>query len=190
MGGTLSFYPARNRKSSTSLAASRQRPFTFETRAEHPKARDRRSSAFLRNPLASHSGIAAIAATLHDPARALSVTILLPISSIQASTPYDLSSLFSPTGSFHNQPLRRNRRLLFDGVDIGDAYLEVEQEKPTLLKVDKKYYELGYTSTARSKGRTDCMVQQVAEDCSTEVTRWFAGRSRRQASSPCRTRMT
>ena len=62
----------------------------------------------------------------------------------------DIASLFSPTGVASTVKLlsamfvSSNDRIL-GSIDVGDAYLMVEQEEPTVVEVDGKYYELGFT---------------------------------------------
>ena len=45
-------------------------------------------------------------------------------------------------------------------IDVGDAYLMVEQEEPTVVEVDGAYYELGFTLSG-SEDWIKRMVQQV-----------------------------
>ena len=67
--------------------------------------------------------------------------------------------LLSPiAASLYNQPLPSlivaAEGCFLGGIDIGDAFLQVEQEKPTVLKVDRKYHELGYTLPGQGRGTT------------------------------------
>ena len=62
----------------------------------------------------------------------------------------DIATLFFPTGVASTVKLlsamfvSSNDHIL-GSIDVGDAYLMVEQEKPTVVEVDGKYYELGFT---------------------------------------------
>ena len=72
-------------------------------------------------------------------------------------TDYDLAALFSPTGVASTVKLLSALFVSTDhyslgSVDIGDAYLQVEQDEPTLVEVDGEWYELGYTLP----GSTSC----------------------------------
>ena len=63
---------------------------------------------------------------------------------------YDIASLFSPTGVASTVKLLSGLFVSSDGytlgsIDVGDAYLMMEQEEPTVVEVDGKYYELGFT---------------------------------------------
>ena len=79
-------------------------------------------------------------------------------------TDYDLAALFSPTGVASTvKPLSAlfvsTDSYCLGSVDIGDAYLQVEQDEPTIVEVDGEYYELGYTlpgQRARSSGSANC----------------------------------
>ena len=62
----------------------------------------------------------------------------------------DIASLFSPTGVASTVKLLSAMFVSSNGhvlgsIDVGDAYLMVEQEEPTVVEVDGKYYELGFT---------------------------------------------
>ena len=62
----------------------------------------------------------------------------------------DIASLFSPTGVASTVKLLSALFTSSEGyslgsIDVGDAYLMVEQEEPTGLEVDGEYYELGFT---------------------------------------------
>ena len=63
-------------------------------------------------------------------------------------TDYDLAALFSPTGVASTVKLLSALFVSTDSyslgsIDIGDAYLQVEQDEPTIVEVDGKWYELG-----------------------------------------------
>ena len=65
-------------------------------------------------------------------------------------TDYDLAALFSPTGVASTVKLLSALFVSTDNyclgsIDIGDAYLPVEQDGPTIVEVDGEWYELGYT---------------------------------------------
>ena len=62
----------------------------------------------------------------------------------------DIASLFSPTGVASTVKLLSALCTSSEGyslgsIDVGDAYLMVEQAEPTVVKVDGEYYELGFT---------------------------------------------
>ena len=58
-----------------------------------------------------------------------------------ASTVKLLSALFVPTANH-----------CLGSIEIGDAYLPVEQDEPTIVEVDGEYYELGYTLPGQRAG--------------------------------------
>lgn len=67
---------------------------------------------------------------------------------------YDIASLFSPTGVASTVKLLSGLFVSSDGytlggIDVGDAYLMVEQEEPTVVEVDGKYYDWGSHSQDR-----------------------------------------
>ena len=77
----------------------------------------------------------------------------------------DIASLFSPTGVASTVKLlsalfSSSEGYSLGSIDVGDAYLMVEQEEPTVVEVDGEYYELGFY-IARSKDWIKRMVQQV-----------------------------
>ena len=61
----------------------------------------------------------------------------------------DIASLFSPTGVSTVKLLSvlftSSEGYSLGSIDVGDAYLMVEQEEPTVVEVDGAYYELGFT---------------------------------------------
>ena len=62
----------------------------------------------------------------------------------------DIATLFSPTGVASTVKLLSamfvsSKDHILGSIDVGDAYLMVEQEEPTVVEVDGKYYELGFT---------------------------------------------
>ena len=62
----------------------------------------------------------------------------------------DIASLFSPTGVASTVKLlsalfSSSEGYSLGSIDVGDAYLMVEQEEPTVVEVDGEYYELGFT---------------------------------------------
>ena len=62
----------------------------------------------------------------------------------------DIASLFSPTGVASTVKLLSALFTSSEGyslgsIDVGDAYLMVEQEETTVVEVDGEYYELGFT---------------------------------------------
>ena len=70
---------------------------------------------------------------------------------------YDVASLFSPTGVASTVKLLSGMFVSPDGyslgsIDVGDAYLMVEQEEPTVVEVDGKYYVLGFTLAGQTIG--------------------------------------
>ena len=72
-------------------------------------------------------------------------------------TDYDLAALFSPTGVASTVKLLSALFVSTDSyslgsIDIGDAYLQVEQDEPTIVEVDGKWYELGYTLPGQRTG--------------------------------------
>ena len=72
-------------------------------------------------------------------------------------TDYDLAALFSPTGVVSTVKLLSALFVSTDhyslgSVDIGDAYLQKEQDEPTIVEVDGKWYELGYTRPGQRTG--------------------------------------
>ena len=72
-------------------------------------------------------------------------------------TDYDLSALFSPTGVASTVKLLSalfvsTDNCCFGSIDTGDAYLQVEQDEPTVVEVDGEYYELGYTLPGQRTG--------------------------------------
>ena len=72
-------------------------------------------------------------------------------------TDYDLSALFSPTGVASTVKLLSALFVSTDNyclgsIDIEDAHLQVEQDEPTIVEVDGKYYELGYTLPSQRTG--------------------------------------
>ena len=72
-------------------------------------------------------------------------------------TDYDLAALFSPTGVASTVKLLSALFVSTDhyslgSVDIGDAYLQVEQDEPTIVEVDGEWYELGYTLPGQRTG--------------------------------------
>ena len=72
-------------------------------------------------------------------------------------TDYDLAALFSPTGVASTVKLLSALFVSTDSyslgsIDIGDAYLQVEQDEPTIVEVDGKSYELGYTLPGQRTG--------------------------------------
>ena len=72
-------------------------------------------------------------------------------------TDYDLAALFSPTGVASTVKLLSALFVSTDhyslgSVDIGDAYLQVEQDEPTIVEVDGEWYELGYTLPGQRAG--------------------------------------
>ena len=72
-------------------------------------------------------------------------------------TDYDLAALFSPTGVASTVKLLSALFVSTDhyslgSVDIGDAYLHVEQDEPTIVEVDGEWYELGYTLPGQRTG--------------------------------------
>ena len=84
-------------------------------------------------------------------------------------TDYDLAALFSPTGVASTVKLLSALFVSTDhyclgSVDIGDAYLQVEQDEPTIVEVDGKWYELGYTLPGQRTGSSACVVQQIARN--------------------------
>ena len=63
---------------------------------------------------------------------------------------YDIASLFSPTGVASTVKLLSGLFVSSYGytlgsIDVGDAYIMVEQDEPTVVEVDSRYYQLGYT---------------------------------------------
>ena len=72
-------------------------------------------------------------------------------------TDYDLAALFSPTGVASTVKLLSalfvsTANHCLGSIDIGDAYLQVEQDEPTIVEVDGEYYELGYTLPGQCAG--------------------------------------
>ena len=72
-------------------------------------------------------------------------------------TDYELAALFSPTGVASTVKLLSALFVSTDSyslgsIDIGDAYLQVEQDEPTIVEVDGKWYELGYTLPGQRTG--------------------------------------
>ena len=72
-------------------------------------------------------------------------------------TDYDLAALFSPTGVASTVKLLSALFVSTDhyslgSVDIGDAYLQVEQDESTIVEVDGEWYELGYTLPGQRTG--------------------------------------
>ena len=72
-------------------------------------------------------------------------------------TDYDLAALFSPTGVAWTVKLLSALFVSTDhyslgSIDIGDAYLQVEQDEPTIVEVDGSRYELGYTLPGQRTG--------------------------------------
>ena len=72
-------------------------------------------------------------------------------------TDYELAALFSPTGVASTVKLLSALFVSTDhyslgSVDIGDAYLQVEQDEPTIVEVDGEWYELGYTLPGQRTG--------------------------------------
>ena len=69
----------------------------------------------------------------------------------------DIATLFSPTGVASTVKLlsamfvSSNDHIL-GSIDVGDAYLMVEQDEPTVVEVDGKYYELGFTLPGQRVG--------------------------------------
>eukprot|EP00439_Symbiodinium_sp_Y106_P043658 s5691_g5.t1 len=66
----------------------------------------------------------------------------------------DIASLFSPTGVTSTVKLLSALFTSSEGyslgsIDVGDAYLMVEQEEPTVVEVDGEYYELGILNKLR-----------------------------------------
>ena len=62
----------------------------------------------------------------------------------------DIASLFSPTGVASTVKLlsalfSSSEGYSLGSIDVGDAYLMVEQKEPTVVEVDGEYYELGFT---------------------------------------------
>ena len=62
----------------------------------------------------------------------------------------EIASLFSPTGVASTVKLlsalfSSSEGYSLGSIDVGDAYLMVEQEEPTVVEVDGEYYELGFT---------------------------------------------
>ena len=63
---------------------------------------------------------------------------------------YDIASLFSPTGVASTVKLLSglfvsSKRYTLGNIDVGDTYLMVEQDEPTVVEVDGRYYQLGFT---------------------------------------------
>ena len=73
-------------------------------------------------------------------------------------TDCDLAALFSPTGVASTVKLLSawfvsTDRYSLGSVDIDDAYLQVEQDEPTIVNVEEgKWYELGYTLPGQRTG--------------------------------------
>ena len=69
----------------------------------------------------------------------------------------DIASLFSPTGVASTVKLLSalfvsSERYSLGSIDVGDAYLMVEQDEPTIVDVDAQLYELGYTLPSQRRG--------------------------------------
>ena len=90
----------------------------------------------------------------------------------------DIATLFSPTGVASTVKLlsamfvSSNDHIL-GSIDVGDAYLMVEQEEPTVVEVDGKYYELGFTLPGQRIGSSAWFnkLKGYLEECWTQIRR-------------------